>query len=85
MLHQLGIQHDAFSFKFQGLDARLSGVEGAKVIKEGLCRNPNEAKAESLPLVILLHGVYGSHWAWLFKGGAHRCWTGSSRRRICRR
>jgi uncharacterized protein (DUF1501 family) len=33
MLHQLGIPHDAFSFKFQGLDARLSGVEGAKVIK----------------------------------------------------
>ena len=36
MLHQLGIQHDAFSFKFQGLDARLSGVEGAKVIKDVL-------------------------------------------------
>ena len=34
MLLQLGIQHDAFSFKFQGLDARLSGVEGAKVIKQ---------------------------------------------------
>ena len=34
MLHQLGIQHDAFSFKFQGLDARLSGVEGAKVIQK---------------------------------------------------
>jgi hypothetical protein len=33
MLHQLGIAHDAFSFKFQGLDTRLSGVEGAKVIK----------------------------------------------------
>jgi hypothetical protein len=33
MLHQLGINHDAFSFKFQGLDARLSGVEGAKLIK----------------------------------------------------
>ncbi len=32
MLHQLGIQHDVFSFKFQGLDARLTGVEGAKVI-----------------------------------------------------
>lgn len=32
MLHQLGIQHDAFSFKFQGLDARLSGVEGARVL-----------------------------------------------------
>lgn len=24
------------------------------------------------PLVILLHGVYGSHWAWALKGGAHR-------------
>src|SRR4051794_6219874 len=34
MLHQLGINHEAFSFKFQGLDARLTGVEGAKVIKE---------------------------------------------------
>jgi len=33
MLHQLGIQHDAFSFKFQGLDAKLTGVERAKVIK----------------------------------------------------
>jgi Protein of unknown function (DUF1501) len=33
MLHQLGIKHEAFSFKFQGLDARLTGVEGAKVIK----------------------------------------------------
>ncbi len=34
MLHQLGIRHDAFSFKFQGLDARLTGVEGAKVLHE---------------------------------------------------
>jgi hypothetical protein len=33
MLHLLGIQHDSFSIKFQGLDAKLSGVEGAKVIK----------------------------------------------------
>ena len=32
MLHQLGIRHDAFSVKFQGLDARLSGVENPKVI-----------------------------------------------------
>jgi hypothetical protein len=34
MLHQLGINHEAFSVKFQGLDARLSGVEGAKVIQD---------------------------------------------------
>ena len=33
MLHQLGIRHDAFSVKFQGLDAKLTGVEGAKVIE----------------------------------------------------
>ncbi|MBO0929826.1 alpha/beta hydrolase [Fibrella aquatilis] len=26
---------------------------------------------EPLPLVLLLHGVYGSHWAWALKGGAH--------------
>jgi len=26
--------HDAFGFKFQGLDARLSGVEAGKVIQK---------------------------------------------------
>lgn len=30
------------------------------------------SEQESLPLVILLHGVYGSHWAWSLKGAAHR-------------
>lgn len=34
MLHQLGIDHQAFSFKFQGLDARLTGVEGPHVLKD---------------------------------------------------
>jgi hypothetical protein len=34
MLRQLGIRHDAFSVKFQGLDAKLTGVEGARVIDE---------------------------------------------------
>ncbi len=32
MLNQLGIRHDAFTVKFQGLDARLSGVENPKVL-----------------------------------------------------
>lgn len=27
---------------------------------------------QSVPLVILLHGVYGSHWAWAMKGEVHR-------------
>lgn len=26
----------------------------------------------NLPLLVLMHGVYGSHWAWALKGGAHR-------------
>jgi hypothetical protein len=33
MLHQLGIDHNRLSFKFQGLDSRLSGVEGAHLVK----------------------------------------------------
>lgn len=33
---------------------------------------PRQAEGlRELPLVTLLHGVYGSHWAWAFKGGAH--------------
>jgi len=34
LLHQLGIDHNRFSVKFQGLDTRLTGVEGATVLKE---------------------------------------------------
>ena len=34
---------------------------------------PRHAQGQrGLPLVLLLHGVYGSHWAWAFQGGAHR-------------
>lgn len=34
---------------------------------------PPEARgATDVPIVLLLHGVYGSHWAWAFKGAAHR-------------
>ena len=29
------------------------------------------AAGVTLPIVTLLHGVYGSHWAWAFKGEAH--------------
>jgi len=34
ILHALGIDHERLTFKFQGLDNRLTGVEPAKVIKE---------------------------------------------------
>ena len=29
----------------------------------------------SSPIVLLLHGVYGSHWSWFFKGAANRIAT----------
>lgn len=34
MLNRLGIRHDTFTYKFQGLDARLSGVEPSNVLKD---------------------------------------------------
>jgi hypothetical protein len=33
ILHCLGIDHEKFTFKFQGLDQRLTGVEPARVVK----------------------------------------------------
>jgi uncharacterized protein (DUF1501 family) len=33
ILHALGLEHERLSFKFQGLDQRLTGVEPAKVVK----------------------------------------------------
>ena len=33
MLHCLGIDHERFSYRFQGLDQRLTGVEHAHVVK----------------------------------------------------
>ncbi len=34
MLHQLGIEHEAFTYKFQGLDFKLTGVEPARVLHD---------------------------------------------------
>jgi hypothetical protein len=34
ILHALGLEHERLSYKFQGLDQRLTGVEPAKVVKE---------------------------------------------------
>ncbi len=33
LLHQFGIDHDKFTFKYQGLDQRLTGVEKSSVVK----------------------------------------------------
>ena len=57
MMRQLGIDHDAFSFKFQGFDAKLTGVEGAKVID-----------GRSLPLVLFapVQGLERKNQAYFF-------------------
>jgi hypothetical protein len=34
LLHQLGIDHNRFSVKFQGLDSKLTGVEPCRVVNE---------------------------------------------------
>ena len=34
VLHLLGIDHERFTYRYQGLDQRLTGVEKANVIKE---------------------------------------------------
>ena len=34
ILHLFGIDHDRFTYKYQGLDQKLTGVEKARVVKE---------------------------------------------------
>jgi len=34
LLHCLGIEHDRFTSKTQGLDMKLTGVERSRVLKE---------------------------------------------------
>ena len=34
ILHQLGIDHRQLSFRFQGLDQRLTGVEESRVVTD---------------------------------------------------
>ncbi|MEZ6038842.1 MAG: DUF1501 domain-containing protein, partial [Planctomycetota bacterium] len=34
MLHQLGIDHERLTFRFQGLEHRLTGVEPCRVVRE---------------------------------------------------
>jgi hypothetical protein len=34
ILHCMGVDHERFTYKFQGLDQRLTGVEKQKVVTE---------------------------------------------------
>ena len=61
-------------------DARVEGLRFVTVKSRALAGRadltvfmPREAENKSgVPLVILLHGVYGSHWGWALSGNAHR-------------
>jgi len=33
---------------------------------------PGIVSSTSVPMILLLHGVHDSHWAWFFNGGAHK-------------
>jgi putative tributyrin esterase len=33
---------------------------------------PAIGSSSSVPIVLMLHGVYGSHWSWFLQGGAHQ-------------
>lgn len=55
---------------FQGLDFITVKSNALKKRADITVFSPPNA-GENTPLVILLHGVYGSHWAWAMKGNAH--------------
>jgi len=44
MLHLLGIDHRRLTFKYQGLDQKLTGVEEARVVREILRRDASTSK-----------------------------------------
>lgn len=60
-------QNESGGLRFVTLESRVLGGRGDLTLFVPL---QSEGKTD-VPLVALLHGVYGSHWAWAFKGGAH--------------
>jgi putative tributyrin esterase len=67
-----------FPVELSDPELEVDGLRHATVNSRALRRRadatfwaPPGAQAP-LPLVVLLHGVYGSHWAWALKGAAHR-------------
>ncbi|GGD58872.1 endo-1,4-beta-xylanase [Emticicia aquatilis] len=56
---------------FQGLDFITVKSNTLKQRTDITVFTPPNLDESATPLVILLHGVYGSHWAWTMKGNAH--------------
>lgn len=67
------------SVERSSLGISMDGLEFATVKSRALGQRadvtlfvPPEARdIVDLPIVMLLHGIHGSHWAWALKGGAH--------------
>jgi S-formylglutathione hydrolase FrmB len=59
--------------RFEAGGIRHATVQSAALGQraDALFHVPQRAKeSPDVPLVVLLHGVYGSHWSWAFSGGA---------------
>ncbi|BFM20261.1 alpha/beta hydrolase [Gilvimarinus japonicus] len=54
--------------KLKYLTVHSSALKGRGNIS---CYNANSDKT-NLPIVVLLHGVYGNHWVWMDLGGVHK-------------
>lgn len=58
---------------YESADLRFITVKTPNLLGRGdiaVYLPPGDGHA-ALPIVTLLHGVYGSHWAWAMSGGAH--------------
>jgi putative tributyrin esterase len=61
------------AFELEGL--RHLTVSSSALARRGdvtLFVPPQAHGLSNIPVYILMHGVYGSHWAWAMKAGAHR-------------
>ena len=58
--------------RFESDGLRLVSVKSAALRGRADLTVWSPPNAKPVGMVILLHGVYGSHWAWSLQGGAHR-------------
>lgn len=58
--------------RFESDGLRCVTVKSAALRGRGDVTVWTPAAARPVALVVLLHGVYGSHWCWALQGGAHR-------------
>ncbi|MFC4699988.1 alpha/beta hydrolase [Glaciecola siphonariae] len=55
----------------QSGNVQQKSAEPPRVRRQDVCIYNAYSEQKNLPVVLLLHGVYGNHWAWMFSGGAH--------------